>query len=239
MAEWQYCALTDQGVRRQHNEDAVIALPHIGLWAVADGMGGHEAGDVASRMVIEELANVARPTSFSFFIDAVEDALRTVNDRLRQHAAETFAGRMMGSTVVSLLKSEGYGACLWAGDSRLYRLHQGQLQQVSRDHSQVQQLLDSGVLTAEQAEHHPNANVITRAVGGAEQLVVDVAMFEVAPADRFLLCSDGLYNEMSRARLAELLAQGSHEQAARLLLDEALAAGARDNVSLIVLSVTP
>lgn len=235
MADWQFCALTDQGVRRKHNEDAVVAVPGIALWAVADGMGGHEAGDVASRMVTDALAAVKRPDNFSLFIDAVEAALVAVNDAMREHAGKEFSGRMMGSTVVAMLAGQGYGACVWAGDSRLYRLRAGNFEPLSRDHSQVQRLVDAGVLSEEEADSHPNANVITRAVGGAAALVVDVVMFDILPGDRFLLCSDGLYNEISREQIAATLGQGSVAQCARSLIDQAVQNGARDNVSVIVI----
>jgi serine/threonine protein phosphatase PrpC len=236
VADWQYCALTDQGVRRKHNEDAVVAVPATALWAVADGMGGHEAGDVASKMVTDALAAVVRPDNFSLFIDAVEDALVRVNQRMRDHAGREFSGRMMGSTVVAMLGSAGYGACVWAGDSRCYRLRGGELEQISRDHSQVQRLVDAGVLSADEAESHPNANVITRAVGGAAGLIVDVVMFDVQPGDVFLLCSDGLHNELSKSEIADTLSSGDVETSARSLIDQAVAKGARDNVSVIVIT---
>lgn len=234
MSGWQTCALTDVGVRRKHNEDAIISRPEAGLWAVADGMGGHEAGDVASQMVTEALAAIPRAENFSVFVDQVEDALVSVNHALREHAAREFAGRMMGSTVVVMAAGEGYGACVWAGDSRLYQLREGELMQISRDHSQVQKLVDAGVLSEEEAESHPNSNVITRAVGGGPDLVLDVALFEIHPGDRFLLCSDGLYNELGKPALAEGLSQPDVEAGARQLLSGALDAGARDNVSVIV-----
>lgn len=237
MTIWESCALTDVGARRKHNEDAIMARPENGLWAVADGMGGHEAGDKASNMITSALEALPRPDNFSVFVDRIEDALQNVNATIRDHAAREFDGRMMGSTVVALAASEGYGACVWAGDSRLYRLRDGQLEQISRDHSQVQKLVDAGVLSAEEAESHPNANVITRAIGGAAHLAMDVAMFDLRPGDRVMLCSDGLYNELSVQEIAAAMAQGSTEEAARALLDGALAREARDNVSVIVVQV--
>lgn len=234
MSTWQFSALTDTGRRRKHNEDAILALAEQGLWAVADGMGGHEAGDVASGMIVDALGRLVRPQNFSLFVDAVEQSLQQVNDTIRQHADQAFGGRMMGSTVVSLLVGEGYGACVWAGDSRLYRWRDSTLEQLSRDHSQVQRLLDAGVISEAEADSHPNANVITRAVGGAPQLAPDVVLFDIRPGDRFLLCSDGLYNELDRDALATGLASDDVEQAAQTLLQGALAAGARDNVSVIV-----
>ncbi len=234
MSAWQYCALTDTGARRKHNEDSIMAAPQLGLWAVADGMGGHEAGDVASGMIAKALEQVSRKDNFSLFVDAVEDALQNVNDHIRAHSEREFAGRMMGSTVVALLVSQGYGACVWAGDSRLYRLRAGALEQISRDHSQVQRLVDAGLLSPEEADAHPNANVITKAVGGAAHLAVDVMLFDIQPGDRYMLCSDGLYNELDPPEIEAGLAEGDVDAAANKLLQGALACGARDNVSVIV-----
>jgi protein phosphatase len=186
-------------------------------------------------MITDALARLERPDNFSLFIDAVEDALVAANSAMREHADKEFAGRMMGSTIVTMLAGQGYGACVWAGDSRLYRLRDDKLEALSRDHSQVQRLIDAGVLSAEQAESHPNANVITRAVGGAAALVVDVVMFDILPADRFLLCSDGLYNELSVADISTTLSQGNVADCAQSLIDQAVHNGARDNVSVIVL----
>lgn len=236
VTDWQYAALTDTGKRRQHNEDALVAVPERLLWAVADGMGGHEAGDVASKMVVDALAAVPRADNFSLFVDAVESALEAVNATMRSHSGREFSGRMMGTTVVALLAGDGYGAVLWAGDSRLYRLRGGQLLQLTRDHSQVQDLVDAGVLSADEAVGHPNANVITRAIGGAEQVVVDVALLDISAGDRFLLCSDGLYNELSSAEIAQWLATGSVAESAATLLQHTLAREARDNVTLIVVA---
>lgn len=234
MSAWQYCALTDTGARRKHNEDSVMSAPELGLWAVADGMGGHEAGDVASGMIVDALASIKRPENFSLFVDAVELTLQKTNQALRDHSEKQYAGRTMGSTVVALLIGDGYGACMWAGDSRLYRFRNNTLEQLSRDHSQVQRLVDAGLLAAEDADAHPNANVITKAVGGAVHLAVDVVMLDVQPGDRFLLCSDGLYNELNPDEIAVRFSVGAVEEVARQLLQGALEKGARDNVSVIV-----
>lgn len=234
MSAWQYCALTDTGARRKHNEDSVMSAPELGLWAVADGMGGHEAGDVASGMIVDALASIKRPENFSLFVDAVELTLQKTNQALRDHSEKQYAGRTMGSTVVALLIADGYGACMWAGDSRLYRFRNNTLEQLSRDHSQVQRLVDAGLLAAEDADAHPNANVITKAVGGAVHLAVDVVMLDVQRGDRFLLCSDGLYNELNPDEIAVRFSVGAVEEVARQLLQGALEKGARDNVSVIV-----
>lgn len=231
---WRSAALTDKGCRRKHNEDAVVARPDTALWCVADGMGGHEAGDLASEMIVEALAELRPPDNLPDYIDQVNDSLEMLNRRLRDHSATEFGGRTMGSTVVVMLCRDDLGACLWAGDSRLYRWRRGELEQLSSDHSEVQKLVDSGVLSQDEADNHPNANVITRAVGGAPDLHMDVALLDALPGDRFLLCSDGLYNEVSFEEMAEALSKGDVEGAARTLMDQALDRNARDNVSVIV-----
>lgn len=231
---WQSAALTDRGGRRKHNEDAVLARPEAGLWCVADGMGGHEAGDLASEMLVEALAELMPAATLVDAIDQLDDAMEAVNDRIRDHSSTRFGGRTMGCTMVTMLASGNLGACLWAGDSRLYRWRDGELNALSTDHSEVQNLVEQGVLSQEEADNHPNANVITRAVGAAPVLHVDVALFSIRPGDRFLLCSDGLYNEVAPAEIATELPAGDAGQVAGALMGRALERGARDNVSVIV-----
>lgn len=232
---WNSAARTDPGARRAHNEDAVLDRAGIGLWCVADGMGGHEAGDVASAAVVDDLRGLHLDPDPADAIDQVDETLMAVNDRLRAWSASELDGRTLGATVVVLLARGALGACLWAGDSRLFRWRGGELQQLSTDHSEVQQLLDSGLIDAREADHHPRASVITRAVGATEQLHADTVLFSVAPGDRFLLCSDGLYNELPFDELERHLADSAGpERVARTLLDAALERGARDNVSVVV-----
>jgi protein phosphatase len=141
--------------------------------------------------------------------------------------------------VAALVAFEGHGVYLWAGDSRVYRFRQGRLRRLTRDHSQVEELVEEGLLAPEEAESHPAANVITRAVGGEENLEVDAEIVELAPRDLFLLCSDGLYKELSEADIAGILARTPSPRAARQLVDTALERGARDNVTALVVRVEP
>lgn len=233
MIRWISAAATDVGSKRRINEDALLERPDAGLWVVADGMGGHAAGDVASHAVIHPLSLMERPESLSAFVDAVEDVLISVNQQLRDYAQQELGGRTVGSTVVSLLLSARTGVCLWAGDSRLYRLRSGQLSRLSRDHSAVQEMVDAGALSQAEADRHPKSNVITRAVGGSERLFVDAAVFAPEPGDVYLLCSDGLYNEVAEDVIRRKMALAPDE-AVRQLLDEALHNGGRDNVSIII-----
>lgn len=234
---WRSAAATSKGNVRSHNEDSILELPLTGLWVVADGMGGHNAGDVASRMIVEGLAGVARRSPPSALLDEVEDRLREVNGNLFKSALESGNG-MSGSTVAALLAFERHCVSIWAGDSRVYRNRDGSLTQVTRDHSEVQELLDGGVLTAQSAGEHAASNVITRAVGGSQELFLDLELRELRNNDRFLLCSDGLYRELPEADMAHHLSGNDPEGACRALLKQALAGACSDNVSAIVVQFT-
>lgn len=236
MITWTSASATDVGAKRKINEDALLDRPELGLWVVADGMGGHAAGDVASNAVIHPLQQIERDATLPDFVDAVETAFMTVNQQLRDYARDQLGGRTVGSTVVSLILSQRAGVCLWAGDSRLYRLRGGQLTRLSRDHSAVQEMVEAGVITQAEADRHPKSNVITRAVGGAETLYVDSAVFSPEAGDTYLLCSDGLYNEVAQDSIRRKLVLPA-EEAIRKLIDEALDNGGRDNISLVIVHV--
>src|SRR6185312_6918117 len=199
---WRSASATSQGNVRSHNEDAVLDLPALGVWVVADGMGGHDAGDVASRMIVESLCALPRAGRLSELLDRVEDRLRSVNQRLFGLSLQR--GTTTGSTVAVLLAFGTHCVSVWAGDSRVYRLRDGVLTRVTRDHTEIQDLLDGGILDEEGAARHGASNVITRAVGGAQELYLDVELHELRAGDRYLLCSDGVYKELSDADLARL-----------------------------------
>ncbi len=223
---------THVGCRRELNEDAVLAMPERRLWAVADGMGGHEAGEVASAMVVEALAQCPDGT------DAVIAALADVNDRLIEMGKAVGDGRTIGSTVVGLTANSSHFTCFWAGDSRAYRLRNGKLTRLTRDHSLVQELVDGGMIREDEAESHPNSNIITRAVGVSDELQVDTVGGDVSTGDVFLLASDGLTRLVSDGELASELQNHDLESAADSLLRLALDREAPDNVSLILLRAT-
>lgn len=231
---WHSAALTDQGKKRKHNEDALLARPDLRFWLVADGMGGHAAGDVASKIIVEALEAVQPADELASFVDSAIGLLESANRTIRDYAVARQGGSTMGATVVSFLAGKQHGACIWAGDSRLYRLRDGALEQLTRDHSEVQRLVDEGLLTADEAENHPNANVITRAVGGAPELLLDTRVFDLAVGDRYLLCSDGLYNELLPEKISELLQLPDVSEVVRSLIEATLDHGARDNVSVVV-----
>ncbi|MFE0752570.1 PP2C family protein-serine/threonine phosphatase [Inquilinus sp. NPDC058860] len=227
---------TDPGAMGTHNEDAFLSRADVGLWAVADGMGGHRRGDHASRTIMRALSQIPAPESAPALIGEVRERLASVHRILRIEAAEIGDGATIGSTVVVLMIHGGHFACLWAGDSRLYLLRDRQLWQISRDHSYVQDLIDSGILAPEEALHHPEANVITRAVGAAGELELDMEGSTVLPGDVFLLCSDGLTRVVADAEIANLLDAMPPEQAANTLVDLALGRGAPDNVTVVALA---
>lgn len=231
---WHSQAATHVGVVRKINEDAVAAVPNLGLWAVADGMGGYEAGDFASSTVVQALQNTAYVDDLPRFVDAVEDVLLDANQRIRDYAETELDGRTIGSTVVTLLIRGRLGVSLWAGDSRLYCLRGGKLLKLTDDHSHVEELVQRGLLRSEEAENHPQSNVITRAVGAQHELYLDANVFTVQFGDTFLLCSDGLYNAVNEDELVRGLALGDSEAIVDSLVATALANGARDNVSAIV-----
>ena len=230
---WTTAAQTHTGMRRKINEDSILARPDDGLWVVADGMGGHEAGDVASQMVTSAFSALTCEGALASFVDQIEDLLLDINRQLREHASAHFGGRTMGCTVVSMLSRGNAGVALWAGDSRLYRLRGDEFVQITRDHSPLEELLEQGAITDEEAARHPDANVITRAIGGQAELFIDIILFDVADGDIFLLCSDGLYREVEPAEMHDQLASTDVHTAVAALLELSLARGARDNVSVI------
>lgn len=231
-------AETHCGAVRTHNEDAIVSLPEIGLWAVADGAGGHAAGEVASGMLAETLATIQGDLSAADMLATVRAQVSAVHDALRREAQRRAEGVMIVSTLVVLIIRDDYFACLWAGDSRAYLLRAGILQQITRDHSLVQELVDRGLLRREQAETHPQANVITRAVGSEDEVVeLEKVSGKLAPGDRFLLCSDGLCKSLHDDELTRLLGDTGPTGPAVELIAAALEREARDNISALVVEV--
>lgn len=229
---WISAARSHLGLVREINEDAWLDRPERGAWAVADGMGGHARGDLASRAVVETLEGLPAAGLEQLAADA-RQRLQTVNSRLRLEAAVRDVP-IIGSTVVALFARERRCRYLWAGDSRLYLYRGGQLRQLSRDHSQIEELRSQGKISAEEAINHPARNLITRAVGVADSLDLDEEGLEVEDDDMFLLCSDGLSNEVSEAEMCAALVAGNCRQAAEVLIDMALKHGGRDNISAVV-----
>ncbi len=237
--KWSSAGRSHVGMVRAINEDACLVMPELGLWVVADGMGGHEAGDIASQMLVESLQQTPTPLDWQDFLESVRQRLQEVNQRLRLESAQRYQNRTIGSTVVVLLAYETQCACLWVGDSRIYRLRDDQLQQITRDHSHVQELVDQGLIAPEDAHRHPLANVITRAVGSAEEMLVDEAIYPLCPGDMFLLCSDGLNKTVSDEEIGHLLIHSDHDcqEAVKAFIHLALMRDASDNVTTVVVNI--
>ena len=232
---WNSRAISHVGAVRKNNEDSYLHRPDIGLWAVADGMGGHAAGDVASQTVVECLSQISANGKLSAMIDATEDKLLEANRRLLALAMDKHQ-RTIGSTAVALLARGKHVACLWAGDSRVYRIRGKKVERMTQDHAMVEDLVSSGLMSRDEAVSHPQANRITRAIGAMPGLFVDVELFEVMPGDIYVLCSDGLYKELSDIEIAKTL--NGDEQAVDALINLALERRARDNVTAIAVRFT-
>lgn len=231
-------ALTHVGVVRSHNEDTFVERPDLGLWAVADGAGGHESGEVASGMIAAALEGIPGALGASELLATVRLRLSETHDALVAEAERRGGHSMIASTVVALIIRDGHFACVWAGDSRAYLLRAGAFRQISRDHSLVQELVDAGAISAAEAEHHPRANVITRAVGAdGAGLDLDKVIGPVQAGDRFLLCSDGISKTLAESELAAILDAPEGISPAEALVSAALARGANDNITAVAVEI--
>ncbi|MDI3271968.1 PP2C family protein-serine/threonine phosphatase [Pseudomonas sp. MDT1-16] len=224
------------GMVRQVNEDACLDLPENGLWVVADGMGGHAAGDYVSSLIVDSLRSITVGRSLDEYAAALKNDLLRVNAAVREETANRGV-TMMGSTVVVLATRDLRGMCLWAGDSRLYRLRDGLLEGISRDHSYVQDLQDNGLLSEAEARVHPRANIVTRAIGVEAQLELTMVELLLMPGDSYLLCSDGLNKTVEDHEIAEVLGHDEPGEIASSLVSLGLMRGAPDNITVIVVKV--
>ena len=233
---WRSAARTDTGKVRARNEDAFLAQPEQGLWVVADGMGGHQNGALASRLIVESLAEPSEG-DLQQRLAELRKRLHDLNRRLGQELTVTAAqpDPVIGSTVVALLIEDDRAACVWAGDSRCYLWRGSRLYQLSRDHSLLQQLIDEQQLSPAEAARHPAAHALTRAIGASEELKLEILELDVLPGDAFLLCSDGLYQGLSADALGAALNLPSPLLALNRLFQQALDGPARDNLSAVVI----
>ncbi len=244
---------SDVGRRRKLNEDSLVVTEDIGLFAVCDGMGGHNAGEVASKMAIEEIARFIQEShaaafetiSWRYGVDAalsrdgnrIRTAIKLANEKvfLAASASEECAG--MGTTVVASLVKDDLLTVGWAGDSRCYLVRDGQLNQLTRDDSWVSAAASEGILSAEEIEHHPLRNIITKAIGARDAIDVDIVEEHLRPDDLVLLCTDGLHSMIGAPEILACLSQSEDgvTQAVGRLIDAANEAGGKDNVSVVVL----
>lgn len=217
---------------RQVNEDRVLDRPERGLWAVADGMGGHFGGDIAAERAVAALRRLA-DGDCAISVAALCGALRDANGAIHDHA--TNAHGTCGTTIVALHIDGDAAQIVWAGDSRAYLIRAGAARQLTSDHTLVQEMVDAGALDAEAARHHPNANVVTRALGVAPTVRVDEIQVAIRPGDRVLLCSDGLSSSFAADDFADTAAV--LENHADALLARALERDGSDNISLVLIEV--
>jgi serine/threonine protein phosphatase PrpC len=229
-------AASHVGMVRKVNEDSFLADDEAGLWCVSDGVGGFEAGDIASKTVVDVLAAIGRHRTAQSKLSEINDLLGIANRRVLDMSTER-DGRMMGSTAAVLAISDSRFHAVWLGDSRIYLIRRNRIERVTRDHSEVQELMDSGVLTAEEARTWPRRNVITRAIGVQEDPDPEVKTGGVQPGDRFLICSDGLTNYVDDHELLAIAIGTVPQSACDQLIEMTLNRGASDNVTVIVVQV--
>ena len=222
---------THQGCVRTANEDSLVSSLRNQVWAIADGMGGHKNGQYASQKLASSIEAMVTPDDLEGACEALAEAIYAANDQVFAEAQS--AGEQMGSTIVALIIRDNLFAILWAGDSRAYLLRDGVLHLLTKDHTQVQEMLDRGLLSAEDAADHPMGHVLARAVGVQPDLEVDAISDEALVGDVFLLCSDGLHGLLSDSQISEIIANWRRESAEKLV-EACLELGAPDNVTVAV-----
>ena len=236
MTRLRHNAVTHVGRVRKVNEDSILALPDQQVFVVADGMGGHAAGDVASQMVVDSVATLPLESGPRDQMQALRQAVQDAHQSILNEIALQ-GGATMGATVVALMISGTHFVCFWAGDSRLYRLRGNEIELLTADHSIVGALVAAGQLSWDEAEHHPQSNAITRAVGVGDELELDKIRGNVEQGDRYLVCSDGLNKYAGLNTLRDALKGAPIETVTDKLLSMALDGGGADNISIIVVDV--
>jgi protein phosphatase len=231
-------AVTHVGKVRERNEDSYLTRPEAGIWAVADGMGGHQGGDLASQTVIEALRSIESPTSAADLLSHCENQVAIANGRLKKISSER-GGAIIGATLAVLLAYDSHYACVWSGDSRIYVVRAGQITQLSRDHTEVQQLLSEGVITPKEAKTWPGSNVITRAIGVFDEPELEMSSGPLQPGDSFVICSDGLTQHVQDDEILSCVGTSLSQQACDRLLELTLQRGAVDNVTVVVVRYHP
>lgn len=226
---------TDVGQKRKVNEDTIFTSNDSQVWLVADGMGGHAAGDFASQTIAAYAGTIGFPVNVEDFKKRFEDRLISANARILKQS-DDLGGGTVGSTIAALMGFEDRFICCWSGDSRVYRMRAGNLRQISKDHTEMQALLDAGELTEEEAENYPRKNVITQAIGVSDLPDFDVVEGALADGDTFLICSDGLTEYFENSEIEQVLNDHDDyiELACDLLVHEAVGRGGKDNVSVVI-----
>jgi serine/threonine protein phosphatase PrpC len=224
-------SLSHVGRVRQLNEDRYLERPDNGLFVVADGIGGHEAGEIASGAIVDRLSDMQRNSDAQEFAVEFHKRVLAANADIRAYSA-SHGNATMGSTLVALLVFDNFYRCIWSGDSRAYLLRQGGLVQLSRDHTELQELLDRGLISQEEAPTYPRRNVITRAIGVSDDAELEVVDGHILNGDTFLLCSDGLTTHLSNDEISNFMLQRRPDTICQQLVDEVLKRGGYDNVTV-------
>ncbi|MDF2445804.1 MAG: protein phosphatase [Moraxellaceae bacterium] len=231
-----FAGSTDTGRQRDHNEDAYALAPELGIAVLADGMGGHNAGEVASEMAIGTTISILSQTQGLGARDRLETAIQAAHAGIREKAAISSRYHGMGTTVVAVLVDGDTLAVGHVGDSRLYRLRKGELAALTRDHSLLQEFIDKGLYTPEEAREKVARNILTQALGLEESVRVDIGEFPLQAGDRYLLCSDGLYEMVSDSEIAALLGRRMPlADICTALTELANAKGGKDNITVVVI----
>lgn len=232
-----YPTLTHQsthiGYIRSVNEDALFVNEKEGLWVVADGMGGHSRGDKASRIVVDHCKSYCQ-------CDSLEESIKDIEARLsmaNQACRSLYDKEILGSTVAALLIFQSKATLVWAGDSRIYRLREGTLNLITEDHNLAQERCRRGEMSQDEAQRLPSANVLTRAVGVHQDLRLQVQDVEVAPRDRYLLSTDGLYRELTHQDLQDILREPFGQSVMTQLISKALDKGGKDNITGVLVEI--
>jgi protein phosphatase len=226
-------AATHVGKVRERNEDSYVVRPEIGLWAVADGMGGHEAGDLASRTIIDALELIEPQPTAADLLTVCGNHIALANKRLKEIGSAR--GVTVGATLAALLASENYYACIWSGDSRIYIVRAGTIRQLSQDHTEVQELVAAGTITAEEAKNWPRSNIVTRAIGILEEPELEIKSGPLLHGDSFVICSDGLTRHVADGEILAHVFDAPAQEACDNLLALALERGGIDNVTVVVI----
>jgi serine/threonine protein phosphatase PrpC len=234
---WHSYGITHVGKKRKINQDALLNLPDKKLWVVADGMGGHKAGEVASAAIVNSLKALIPEPTIGSTVKKIVYELFKVNQRLLDLAAEGGDNQIIGSTVVILLACNQYCVYLWSGDSRIYLFREGKLKQISRDHNNGSRLLAEG-FSIEEIQTNPIAQALTHAIGGEKKMYLEAQIQEIKNGDIFLLCSDGLNKEVNDTEIASILNTSTIEQSASQLIHRTLTLGARDNVTIVLVQAS-
>ena len=227
--------LTDIGNKRLHNEDAFFCSNEKNLWCVADGVGGHNAGDFASQSLVDALSTFNPEDNIEDSVDTLEYLINQTNNMLVEKAASIDESAVIGSTMALLVAHGNKGALLWAGDSRVYRIRANEIEQLTHDHSLINDMIKSGDLHPDDLDAYPESNKITRAVGFIKSLTLDHRNLSILPGDRYILCSDGLTKYLDDQEILSTSISDTVASSNQKLLQKALDAGGTDNVTTITI----